>query len=176
MKPEQPAPDPAEWVRAKSLYLEVLHQFYERGRPAQAMPAALSLLRLLDRLDPAAGTLPGNEYRAVIAELDGDLADAIRYRETVVRQLDELASDQRLTAAAFTAEEYADQLDLLATLYHRAGRLPEAEAVSERSAAVCREAGIEFDGADVRESIRRASPVSRPKPREGKRTRLGPGS
>jgi tetratricopeptide (TPR) repeat protein len=146
----------ADWPEAKNLYLRVLRHFYEREEPEKAVPLALSLLRLLDRLDPAATTLPGNEYRAVIAELDNDLQAAIRYRETVIAMLDGLATKHRLNQAGLSASDYSDQLDLLAILYRRSGRLQDAKAAIEKSASLCREANVKFDGADVQKDIDQA--------------------
>jgi tetratricopeptide (TPR) repeat protein len=174
MTTNQPTPDTAGWPRARELYLKILHHFYDRDEPARAVPAALSLLRLLDRLDPAATTLPGNEYRAVIAELDGDLPSAISYREAVVRMLDELAAARRLAETGVSAADYSDQLDLLAILYRRANRLQDAKAVIERSAAVCQKAGVDFDGADVQKDIdralRNAARATRIRPHKGRLT------
>src|ERR1700684_785086 len=88
--------DLTRWSEAKSLYVRLLHSFYERNELAKSKSIALTLLRLIDVLDPSSTSLPGNEYRALIAEVDGDLDDAIRYREVLVKKIDEYARSNRL--------------------------------------------------------------------------------
>jgi hypothetical protein len=144
------------WSEAKNLYVRLLHSFYERNEIAKSKSFALSLLRMIDSLDPLGKTLPGNEYRALIAEIDGDIEGAIHYREVLVKLIDKYARVKRLQDLALNPDEYADQLDLLAILYCQNGRLTEAEATIKKSERICLEAGILFDGKDVRKQIERA--------------------
>jgi len=152
--------DLTKWPEAKSLYVRLLHSFYERNELAKSKSIALSLLRMIDLLDPLSTTLPGNEYRALIAEIDGDLDEAIRYREVLVKKIDEYAKAKRLQDLALKPDDYADQLDLLAALYCENGRLSEAEAAISKSEKFCAEAGIPFDGKDVRKQIERERKTS----------------
>jgi hypothetical protein len=148
--------DKVKWAEAKNLYVQLLQSFYERNEKAKTKSFALSLLRLIDTLDPSSKTLPGNEYRALIAEIDGDVDEAIRYREVLVSKIDEYARTHRLKDIAIEPGDYADQLDLLAILYCQSGRLSDAETAIEKSASICQEAGVPFDGKDVLKQIERA--------------------
>jgi hypothetical protein len=145
----------SSWVKAKDLYVKLLETFYDRFETLKAKSYALSLLRLVDELDPLSKTLPGTEYRALIAEVDDDIAAAIRYREELVDKIDDFLKKRRLEELAMKPADYSDQLDLLACLYCQSNRLAEAEATVEKSASVCRSAGIPFDGEDVRKQIKR---------------------
>ncbi len=156
MKTPSPAAAVVDWPAAKRLYDKVLDTFYGKRDITRAAPHALRLLRALDRLDPAARTLPGNEYRAVIAEVDGDIEGAIRHRLREIRMFDRLIKAGRLSTARLGMDEYADRLDLLAALYLDAGQLDLAEKTIRRSEAVCRGAGIPFDGKDIKADIERA--------------------
>ncbi len=146
----------AGWPEAVALHDQLLDYFYDDLRPTKAFPIALKLQRLIDRLDPAAETLPGNEYRAVIAELDGDLPAAIRHREWVIAQMERLHADGQLSTARFGVDDLSDQLDLLASCLLEAGRVRDAKRVIARSERLCRESDIPFDGGDVKADILRA--------------------
>ena len=144
----------ATWSEAKELYVQLLHFFYDQNEELKAKSIALSLLRVIDSLDPSSKTLIGNEYRALIAEVDGDVEGAIRYREAWVKMVDKFTKKKKLQELALTADDYSDQLDLLAVLYCQSGRLSEAEVIINKSASVCLEAGIPFDGKDVLKEIK----------------------
>lgn len=146
----------AGWPEAKGLFHELLDYFYDDFRPTKAYPVALKLQRLLDRLDPAAESLPGNEYRAVIAELDGDLPAAIRHREWVVEQMERLHATGQLASAHLAPDDLSDQLDLLASCLLEAGRVRDAKRAITRSERLCREADIPFDGEDIKADILQA--------------------
>ena len=151
-----PEPAEAEWPDAVILCDQLLDFFYDDLRPTKAFPVALKLQRMLDRLDPTAESLPGNEYRAVIAELDGDLPAAIRHREWVVEHMERLHTGGRLASAQLAPDDLPDQLDLLASCLLAAGHVRDAKRVIARSERLCREADIPFDGGDIKADILQA--------------------
>src|SRR5438477_218108 len=83
------------------------------GRAARAVPYAFSLTRILNKLDPRAESFPGNEYRSIIAELDGDLMEAVRYRLQEIRLFEKLIEKGQLETARLDWSDYADRYDLL---------------------------------------------------------------
>jgi hypothetical protein len=148
--------DTEKWSKAKDLYLRLLQCFYERNETMKSKSIALSLLRVIDSLDPSSTTLPGNEYRALIAEVDGDIDAAIQHREFLVDTIGKYAESGTLSKLASKPDEYADQLDLLASLYCQNGRLSEAEEAISKSQKFCEASGLQFDGEDIRREIERA--------------------
>ncbi len=150
------ATNTVKWAEAKDLYVRLLHSFYERNEIAKSKSLALSLLRIIDALDRSAKTLPGLEYRALIAEIDNDIDGAIRYRETFVNKIDEFVRLRPLQDLVLEPIEYADHLDLLALLYCQGGLLDKAEETIHKSAKYCEENRIPFDGRDVQKQIEKA--------------------
>ena len=153
-RPKLPPAD--DWPQAVGLYQSLLRHFYARNDTAKAAPLALRLLRALDRLDPKAKSLPGNEYRAVIAEVDGDYPSAVAYRVRELRMLDRLARSGQLPTVGLTWSDLADRLDLLAIAYQNAGQLDRAWAAIERSERLCTEHDLEFEGRAIKDSLARA--------------------
>jgi hypothetical protein len=172
------------WPDAVDLYHKMLYQFYNRGDRPRAVGYALPLLRALEKLDPQAESLPGNEYRAIIAEIDGDYPEAIQFRLRELRLFDRLIAGGNLESARLGWDDYADRFDLLACLYMYTGEWDEAASAIRRSEEICGDHGVPFDGADIKAEIEheldkghRAKPqrvVARATPRAGvKKKRRG---
>jgi len=149
-------PTTGGWPLAAELYHRLLDLFYSQESKARAVPVAFRLLRMLDKLDPNSDTLLTLAARAVIAELDGDLTEAIHYRQRELAVMDQLIAKRQLEAADLTYADYADRLDLIANLALELGDLEAAEMAIERSVAFCRKHRVKFDGADIRTAIRKA--------------------
>lgn len=154
-EPELP---PNPWREIEEVYLAALED-RSKGRRAEAIRKALHLARLLERADPGCEALLGMAGRCLIAELDGDPDEAIRYRRMelagVKKLLDELDADL-LRRIRMGPDDYSDRLDLLALNYLDAGRYDEALAALDESEAYCNTHGIPFDGNDIRADVRRA--------------------
>ena len=141
------------WPRAVELFQKMLYHFYRRSDRPRAIPYGLKLLRALHHLDPRAASIPGNEYRAVIAELDEDLADAIRYRLREIRLYEKLIRRGQLESSQLTWDRYADRYDLLASLYMDAREWDKACAAIRKSERICQEHEIPFDGEALKADI-----------------------
>ena len=147
------------WHEIDDLYHKVLELFYEKDRPHKAAPYAVRLLRLLDKQDPNCEVLLGMSGRGLIAELDGDLPEAIRYRKMELAAVKKLLGEVKpeiLEMMKMDASDYSDRLDLLACLYLDAGQYEDALAALAESEAYCTAHGIPFDGKDVRADVKRA--------------------
>ncbi len=159
---------PGVWREIDDLYHKVLELFYENGSRAKALPHALRLLQLLDKFDPNAETLLGMSGRWLVAELDGDLGEAIRYREKELAALRNHIGNGILATGGLEPDEFSDRLDLLASNYLNAGRYDEALAALAESESFCKAHNIPFDGKAIRSDIKRAVAGSgRPKRRQG---------
>ena len=162
----EPAPTPNPLRGVEEVYLAALEARSEGRRP-DAIREALHLARLLERADPGCESLLGMAGRCLIAELDGDHEEAIRYRKMelagVKKLLDELDGDM-LRHIRMGPDDYSDRLDLLALNYLDAGRYDDALAALDESEAFCQAHGIPFDGKDVRADVRRAMRRKKPKP------------
>jgi tetratricopeptide (TPR) repeat protein len=145
-----------DWPTAESLYHRLLDLYYARGETARAVPVAFRLLRTIDKLDPNSEALLTLAARSVLAELDGDLDEAIRYRVREVEALDRLAGAGTLDAAGFDAKDLRDRYELLANLCLDAGRLDESSRWLDRSRVHCKQHRIRFDGRDIDIALRRA--------------------
>ncbi len=64
----------------ETLYLSLLRAFYEEDDPTQAAPIASKLETILEQRPDVADSIFGEEVRSLLAELDGDLDEAIRSR------------------------------------------------------------------------------------------------
>lgn len=134
------------------LHQGLLHWFYDRGNLKRARLYADLLENLVQEWQ---GSIIAEECRSLIAEVRGDLAKAIRHRQheiSLIRRLHEISIGELTEEVIFQVygyEELSDRLDLLATLYHGAGKLDRAIAVLEESKALCEEHGVNFDGFDL---------------------------
>lgn len=141
------------WDEIEYLYHHVLYWLYDKGEKEPAYPFAFRLQRLLDKQDPRTQSLLGMDSRAVMAELSDDWDDAARHRNMAVKALTKLRRMGQLANANLGPEDISDRLDLLALNYLDAGHLDKAWNTIRRSERLCREAGIPFDGADVKADI-----------------------
>ncbi len=157
-------PAPTVWRDITELYHQVLDLYYGRGQRAKAFPLALRLLRLLHKHDPDANTLLGMSGRWLVAELDGDLEDTIRYRERELNALRQHIASGLIENGGLVADEFADRLDLLASSYLDAKRYDDALTCLIESERFCADRGIAFDGkairADVKRAMRRRKPAA----------------
>ena len=151
--------NPNPWHEIEDLYFKILELTYAKKQHARAMPHALRLLRLLEKLDPQCESLLGMASRCLIAELDDDIEEAVRYRlmeiAGIKKLLDEL-DESTLEAIKIDHTDYSDRLDLLALNYLDLKRYDDALAVLNESEAYCREHGIPFDGKDIRADVKKA--------------------
>lgn len=148
-------------IKAKSdgsvetMYLEFLRLYYDEGKVTQARKVGKKLGLALAKQPEEADSIRGEEIRSLLAELNGDLVEAIRSRESEIRKILELhtlVKDKPSWNYVFRLYDYADvsdRLDLLAILYDSAGDHVRAVAILEESKRFCESHGIEFDGQDV---------------------------
>lgn len=155
-QPEITADIAAAWREIDDLFHTVLDRFYNETRRAKAYPSALHLLRLLDKYDPNAETLLGMSGRWLVAELDGDLEESIRYREMEATVLRRHIAGGLIESGGLEADEFADRLDLLASAYLDAERYDDALAVLTESETFCAQHTIPFDGQEIRADVNRA--------------------
>src|SRR5262245_27388240 len=122
------------WDEIDYLYHKVLSWFYDRGNRAKALPYCRRLEALLPEADPEGQAILAEECRSLVAEVKGDLRDAIRFREheiELIKELHRLTADspeKEFARSGYDYEGLSDQLDLLAALYHEAGDLEKALA------------------------------------------------
>ncbi len=144
---DQPASD------LPDLRIGLLYWFYERHDSARTRLYAdliESLLREIPR-----GSILEEECRSLIAESRGDLPKAIRHRRREIERIRRLHQISRGTPndstirKLFGDDDLSDRLDILATLYHEAGKTKRALVTLGQSRAFCEERGIRFDGEDL---------------------------
>jgi hypothetical protein len=117
---------------------------------------------MLQKEPDVAGSIRGQEIRSIIAELEGNLDDAIRYRQSEIQKIQELHRIARDTPGweyAFRQYDYSDlrdRLDLLASLYADQGDLKRAVDTLTESRQLCQAHNIEFDGQDLLDEFTRA--------------------
>ncbi len=150
------------WQEIGALYHQILDIFYSKRQRTKAFPLALRLLRLLDKHDPEATTLLGMSGRWLVAELDGDLAEAIRYREAELVVLREQIKKGLIESGGLQADEFADRLDLLASNYLDAKRYDDAISILTESEEFCARYEIPFDGKAIRTDVKRAMRLRKP--------------
>lgn len=155
----------------ESLYVELVRLFYEEGDREGADLIAARLDAVLAARPDVAESIRGEEIRSIIAELRGDMVQAIRSREAEIRKILELHSTTRHTPHwEFVSRRYddgdvSDRLDLLAVLYDEHGDTPRAIATLRESKHYCEQHGIPFDGQDVLDELQAERGA---KPRKGK--------
>jgi hypothetical protein len=145
------------WVEIDALYHRLLHWFYGKHDGAKAREIADRLEVALGKVSEGKSSIKAAECRALIAEIRGDLDEAIKQREKEIRltrrlhkiSLDTPGRDYVLRRYDFS--DLSDRLDLLAILYHDAGNLEKAIQVLRRSQRLCKAHGIAFDGANLLE-------------------------
>jgi hypothetical protein len=143
------------WDEIDYLYQKLLYWLYEREAPSRAKIYADRLAKLLPKADPDHAAILGEECWSLVWETRGSLQKAIEHREhevRLIRRLHKLSHGKPHEAVALKGYGYADlsdRLDLLATLYHDAGKLDKALATLRESKQVCQAHGIPFDGEDL---------------------------
>ena len=139
----------------ESLYFELIRLFYDEEDLEKARDVANRLERELCSRPDVAESIRGQEIRSLIAELEGDLTEAIRWREAEIRKILELhsiASGKPTSDYVLRLYDYSDvsdRLDLLAGLYAELGELPRAIATLNESKSYCASHRIDFDGQDL---------------------------
>jgi tetratricopeptide (TPR) repeat protein len=150
----------------ETLYNSLIDTFYDRGDRERARQIATELQLTLNNRPDVADSIRGEEIRSLIAELNGNLQEAIRRRECEIRkilELHSLACGSPGWAYVFRQYDYgdvSDRLDLLASLYANVGDWERAIATLRESKAYCEGHGIPFDGQDLLDEFEqeRASP------------------
>lgn len=144
-----------EWDEIEYLRMKILHWFYERGNRRKALPYCVRLESLLERTPNSHEAILGQECWSLVREVQGNLVEAIAYREGEIESIKRLRRISVNTPArAFVLKDYgysdlSDRLDLLAILYHDAGDNAKAIRILKDSRRLCRRHGIPFDGDDL---------------------------
>lgn len=145
-----------------SLYTDFVAAFYDRQDREAALKLTPRLEALLAASPEDADSIRGEEVRSLIAELRGDLTNAIRSREAEIRKILELHAlsvntpNWKFVERRYDFSDVSDRLDLLAILYDQQGELARASSVLRESKAYCESHAIEFDGADLLDELERA--------------------
>ncbi len=179
-KTDQPSDSFELTEEVETLYASLIDVFYDKTDRERARQIATKLQRILDNRPDVADSIRGEEIRSLIAELNGNLQEAIRRRECEIRRILELHS---LACGkpgwAYVLRQYdygdvSDRLDLLASLYFSVGDWDRAIATLRESKAYCEGHGIAFDGQDLLDEFEqeRANPergaALEKKPAQGK--------
>ncbi len=136
----------------ETLYLDLLHSFYEEEDHERSRDVAERLEAALAERPNFAGSIRGEEVRSLIAELRGDLAEAVRHRESEIekiRQLHGLVEDNPGRDYVFRQYDYSDlsdRLDILATLYAEQGDLERAVEILQESQRFCESTRFRLTG------------------------------
>ncbi len=154
-KTDQPFDSSELTEEVETLYASLIDAFYDKGDRERARQIATELQQILNNRPDVADSIRGEEIRSLIAELNGNLQEAIRRREGEIRkilELHSLACGKPSWAYVFRQYDYSDvsdRLDLLASLYANAGDWEWAIATLRESKAYCNGHGIPFDGQDL---------------------------
>src|SRR5262249_40617941 len=101
------------------LYHELLHWFFEEEDRERALAVATRLEAALGHRPDVGASIRGEEIRSLLAELRGDLVEAIRSRESEIRKILELHSMAVNTPSwacvlrQYDFSDISDRLDLL---------------------------------------------------------------
>jgi hypothetical protein len=157
-----PNPEAEAADEIETLYQEFLRAFYEDEDRERARDVAVRLEVALQNRPEFAGSIRAEEIRSLLAELNGDYAEAIRRRESEIRkilELHSLAANKPSWKSVFRQYDYgdlSDRLDLLAALYADQGDLDRAVDVLRESRRLCESHGIPFDGQDLLDEYEQA--------------------
>lgn len=143
------------WDEINYLYGKLLYWLYRREDRRHALRFAPRLQRLVDRVDPAQDAIKAAECRSLLAEVRGDLLQATAQREKEIRLIKRLwaisagkpGKDHPLQD--YGPEDLSDRLDLLAILYHDAGKIQKAVATLYASQQLCAQYAVPFDAQDL---------------------------
>ena len=150
----------------ESLYLDFIKKFYEDQDHQTAEKLAVRLEKELDKSPDHAASIRGEEIRSLIAELRGELTDAIRSREAEIRRILELhAAAANTPDWTFVSQQYdfsdvSDRLDLLAMLYDQHGDSDRAVATLIESKRYCEAHRIPFDSQDLLDELEQSRSLS----------------
>jgi hypothetical protein len=149
------------WDEIDYLYHKLLYWFYKRKDQRRPKPFCDRLERLLDEFCTDDHVIVPEECRSLICEIRGDLSGAIEHRENEIRLIKRLHRiSQNTPSHDFALSQYdysdlSDRLDLLAILYHEAGKPKRAIRALEESKKLCATHGIKFAGQELmRECLR----------------------
>jgi len=138
------------------LYEELVDRLYGDPDAGQARALADRLDALLSNASESdLGAIFTEECRSLVSEARGDLASAIKHRENEVRLIRRLLKisrnkpGEKYVFGQYDYSDLSDRLDLLAMLYHAAGRLDKAIRTLEESKRLCDDHDIKFDGEDI---------------------------
>jgi hypothetical protein len=143
------------WDQIKYLYDKTFYWSYGQGNWRQAQRFADRLKRLVAKADPKSEALLGMSCRALIAEVDGDLRKAIRFRKREIDMIRRLSQLDVPEGARLDLDELSDTLDLLAIHYWDLGDFPKALEILNQSKRYCAEHDIPFAGQDIVDGVRR---------------------
>jgi hypothetical protein len=144
-----------QWDEIDYLYHKLLYWFYERKDRRRAKPFCNRLERLLSEFCTDDHVIVPEECRSLICEIREDLPGAIKHRENEIRLIKRLHRISKNTPSHnFALSQYdysdlSDRLDLLATLYHEAGKPKRAIRTLEESKKLCATHSIKFAGQEL---------------------------
>jgi tetratricopeptide (TPR) repeat protein len=144
-----------EWDEINYLYEKLLYWLYRREDTRKARAYAGRLERLLSRVAAKHEAIFGEECWSLVYEAKGDLRNAIKHRESeirLIRRLHEItrnAPDAEFALKNYGDADLSDRMDLLAVLYHDAGKIERAIELLRESKRFCATRGIPFDGQDL---------------------------
>ena len=139
----------------EDLYLQFLQAFYEAENRALARQIGVRLQAALAVRPDLGDSIRAEEIRSLLAELRGDVVEAIRSRESEIRKILELHTLAKTTPTRsyvlrhYDYSDISDRLDLLAMLYAEQGNLERAKATLQESKQFCESHHIPFDGQDL---------------------------
>jgi hypothetical protein len=139
----------------EALYHALIEAFYEREDRERARTIAGKLEEALNNRPEVGDSIRGEEIRSLIAELNGNLREAIRRRESEIRKILELHSlgfgkpSWDYVFRQYDYSDVSDRLDILACLYENVGDWDLAIATLRESRVYCDGHGIPFDGQDL---------------------------
>jgi hypothetical protein len=145
-----------------SLYRAFARAFYGNENHDRATALAPRLEDSLASSPELAESIRGEEVRSLLAELRGNLAEAIQSREAEIRKILELHTlAVNSPAWDYVSRQYgysdvSDRLDLLAILYDRQGNLDRAIAVLLESKQYCASHQVPFDALDLLAELEQA--------------------
>jgi hypothetical protein len=146
----------------EKLYVDLLHWFYQKGDRERAGKIATRLQAILADRPDVANSIRGEEIRAILAELRGDLIEASRSRESEIRKILELHSvangkpGWEFVLRQYDYSDVSDRLDLLAILYAEQDDLERAVATLQESKQFCDSHQVKFDGQDLLDEYEQA--------------------
>jgi hypothetical protein len=143
------------WDEIKYLYSKLLYWLYEKQDRHHALRFCDRLEKLLQTASPDHQAILGEECWSLIYEAKDDLAKAIHYRESEIKQIKRLweisigTPSEDIALQGYGPSDLSDRYDLLAILYRDAGDLDKVISLLQESKQLCEAHGIRFDGKDL---------------------------